>query len=92
MKLLIVFRRLLILICIGLLVLYAITIFSCSIPNYATRKTLMPGETCAKLIKVTPIIRGGYKYLFISEKGDTLIQKSPVSKNYKIGKWYIVLM
>lgn len=84
-------RRILIFICIALLLLYALGVLpSCSVPQDATRKSLMPGETCGKLINVKPIIRGGYTYYFLSEKNDTLIQKSPVSKNYKIGKWYII--
>lgn len=86
-------RRILIFICIVLLVYYFVGMLSsCSVPNDATRKSLMPGETVGQFIKAKPIIGrgGGYNYLFLSEKGDTLVQKSPVSKNYKIGKWYII--
>lgn len=84
-------RRILVLVTTLLLIYGYVCLFSsCSFPKDATRKNVMPGEVCGKFIKATPMIKGGHRYLFILENRDTLIEKSPVYKNYEKGKWYIV--
>ncbi len=71
-----------------------IILFSCSPQRYIDEgikgTQLKEGETHCQLNKITRTINGGHKYLFLSEKGDTLIRIYPGQIWFKVGEWYCV--
>ena len=83
-------RRILYLIVIILIVYqFACLLFSCSPQKDGFRNKAMPGEICARVIKINRQIKGfGYNYLVVTEKNDTLRRQGKTW--FEPGEWIIV--